>query len=129
MAYFAAVVTTAPHIPYPILHDALLTPAFAATIYGFALLPSWTRVFEFAPLVLLGDASYSFYLVHSNLLGMVFRPTGEPMNLAIWKIALGTLVPVVVSIAIYKFIETPARRKLRGKMKPLPEIAPAAATA
>ena len=129
VAYFAAAIITAPRIPYPILHDALLTPAFSAIIYGLALRPSWTRLFEFAPLVLLGDASYSFYLVHSNLLGMIFRPTGEPLNIAAWKIAIGTLVPVAASIAIYRFIETPARKKLRGKMKHQPEIAPAAATA
>ena len=129
VAYFAAVVISAPHIPYPILHDALLTPAFAAIIYGLALRPSWTRLFEFAPLILLGDASYSFYLVHVSLLARVFRPRGVPLNLAAWQIALGTLVPVVVSILIYKFIETPARRKLRGKMRRQPEMAPAAATA
>lgn len=129
MVYFTAVIISAPHIPYPILHDALLTPAFAAIIYGLALRPAWTTFLAFGPLVLLGDASYSFYLVHSNLLGMIFRPTGEPLHLPAWKIALGTLVPIAASIAIYKFIEGPARRKLRGKPKREPEMAPAAATA
>jgi peptidoglycan/LPS O-acetylase OafA/YrhL len=60
-------------------------------------------------------------------IGMVFQPTGEPMHLPAWKIVAGVLVPVVVSICVYKFIEGPARRKLRGKKKRELEVAPAAA--
>ena len=110
--------------------DAALMPAFAAIILGLALRPSWTRVLEFWPLVLLGDASYSFYLLHANLIGMVFQPTGEPSHLPVWKIIAGLLVPVTVSILVYKFIEQPARRKLLGKKKRELEVASAiAATA
>ena len=130
LIYFSIIVARAPHIPYPILHDAALMPAFAAIIFGLALRPSWTRVLEFWPLVLLGDASYSFYLLHANLIGMVFQPTGEPSHLPVWKIIAGLLVPVTVSILVYKFIEQPARRKLLGKKKRELEVAPAiAATA
>lgn len=129
LAYFSIVILRAPHIPYPILHDAMLTPAFAAIIFGLALRPSWSRVLEFSPLVLLGDASYSFYLLHSNLLGAVFQPNGQPAHLPLWKLIGGTMIPVAVSVLVYKFIESPARRKLRGKPKPGPELAPAAATA
>jgi len=129
VAYFALMVALAPRIPYPILHDSALTPGFALIIFGLALRPAWSRVLEFWPLVLLGDASYSFYLLHSNLLGMVFQPTGEPMHLAWWKLIGGVMVPVAISIAVYKWIEEPARRKLRGKKKRELKAAPAAATA
>ena len=37
VVYFSAV------IPYPILHTALLAPAFAAIVYGFAVRPNWAR--------------------------------------------------------------------------------------
>ena len=129
VSYFVTVVARAPHVPYPILHDAALTPGFAAIIFGLALRPSWTQVLEFRPLVLLGDASYSFYLLHAIFIGMVFQPTGEPMHLSAWRIVAGVLVPVVVSICVHKFIEGPARRKLRGKKKRELQVAPAAATA
>jgi|SRR5579864_65212 len=127
LSYFVIVVVAAPYIPYPILHDAALTPGFAAIIFGMALRPSWSKVLEFWPLVLLGDASYSFYLLHSNFIGMVFQPRGEPMHLAAWKIVAGLMVPVAVSICVYKFIEAPARRKLLGKKKRELEVAPAVA--
>lgn len=128
LIYFACIVAIAPRIPYPILHDAALAPAFVAIIYGLALRPSWSRVLEVTPLVLLGEASYSFYLLHANLLGWIFQPTGEPMHPSLGRMLLGIAVPIALSIAVFKLIEQPARRKLRGKEKAPPEFAQAAAT-
>jgi peptidoglycan/LPS O-acetylase OafA/YrhL len=127
LAYFAMIVAAAPRIPYPILHDSALTPGFALIIFGLALRPAWSRFLEFWPLVLLGDASYSFYLLHSNLIGMVFQPTGEPLHLPLWKLIAGLMVPIAVSIVVYRWIESTARRKLLGKKKRKLEVAPAAA--
>jgi peptidoglycan/LPS O-acetylase OafA/YrhL len=127
LAYFLIIIAAWPRIPYPILHDAALTPAFAALIYGLALRPSWSQVLEVPPLVLLGDASYSFYLLHGYLIGMVFQPNGQPQHVSWWKIAAGLLLPIAVSIAVYKWIESPARRKLLGKKKRELEIVPASA--
>lgn len=127
-AYFAVMVGLAPRIPYPVLHDAALTPGFALIIFGLALRPAWSRVLEFWPLVLLGDASYSFYLLHANLIAMVFNPTGQPLNLPLWKLIAGLMVPVAISIVVYKWIESPARRKLLKKKKRELKAAPAAAT-
>ncbi len=110
-------------------HDAALTPAFVAIIYGMALRPHWTKVLEIPPLVLLGEASYSFYLLHSNLLGWIFQPTGQPMHPSFGKMILGVMVPIVLSILVYKLIEGPARRLLRGKKKAALQLTPAAATA
>jgi peptidoglycan/LPS O-acetylase OafA/YrhL len=94
-----------------------------------ALRPAWSRYLEFWPLVLLGDASYSFYLLHSNLIGMVFQPTGEPLHLPLWKLIAGLAVPIAVSIAAFKWIESPAQRKLLGKKERELKAAPAPATA
>ncbi len=127
LAYFGLMVALAPRIPYPILHDTALTPAFVAIIYGMALRPSWTRVLEISPLVLLGEASYSFYLLHANLLGWIFQPTGQPMHPSIGRMTLGVTIPIAVSILVYKLIEVPARRLLCGKKKPAPQLRPAAA--
>jgi peptidoglycan/LPS O-acetylase OafA/YrhL len=129
VVYFGLMVALAPRVPYPVLHDAALTPGFAMIIFGLALRPAWSRILEFWPLILLGDASYSFYLLHSNLIPMVFQPTGEPLHLPLWKVAAGVMVPIAVSIGVYKWIEEPARRKLRGKNKRELKAAPAAATA
>ena len=128
LIYFACIVAIAPRIPYPVLHDAALTPAFVAMIYGLALRPSWSRVLEVGPLVLLGEASYSFYLLHANLLGWIFQPTGQPMHPSLGRMVLGIAVPIGLSIVVFKFIEQPARRKLRGKKKTPPEFAQVPAT-
>jgi peptidoglycan/LPS O-acetylase OafA/YrhL len=128
LAYFAVIIATANRIPYPILHDAALTPAFAAIIFGIAFRPKWTRVLEIAPLILLGEASYSFYLLHSSLIGMIFNPTGQPLHPSVPRFILGLVIPVGISILVFKLIEQPARRKLRGKKKPSPELTQAAAT-
>jgi peptidoglycan/LPS O-acetylase OafA/YrhL len=129
LAYFVFIVALAPRIPYPILHDAALTPAFVSIIYGMALRPPWTMVLEIPPLVLLGEASYSFYLLHSNMLGWIFQPTGEPLHPSFGKMILGVTIPILVSILVYKLIEEPARRVLRGKKKLVSQLTPAAATA
>ena len=78
------VVAFSSHIPYPILHDSLMAPAFAAIIYGLALRPQWSAVLEFKPLVLLGDASYSLYLLHSFILGAYFMPMGTLRKMSRW---------------------------------------------
>jgi peptidoglycan/LPS O-acetylase OafA/YrhL len=112
---FAAVAIGSPHIPYPMLHDALLAPAFAALIIGLALRPRWTAFMEFGPLVLLGNASYSLYLLHSFFLGMFFMPKGEPKPYGPIGMAIGMLIPFLVAILAYRYIEEPLRRKLRPK--------------
>src|SRR5215471_20792503 len=69
---FAVVILLAPHIPNPILSVGILSPAFAAIIYGAALQPKWTSFLAFPVLVLLGEASYSLYLLHSLVFTRIF---------------------------------------------------------
>jgi peptidoglycan/LPS O-acetylase OafA/YrhL len=115
LAAFLAVTTVSPRIPYPILHDSALTPAFAAIIFGLALRPEWISFLEIRPLVLLGDASYTLYLLHSFILSVYFSPFGQLRHMSVGGIAIGMLIPIVVSLLVYRWIETPARRWLRPK--------------
>jgi peptidoglycan/LPS O-acetylase OafA/YrhL len=104
------------HIPFAILHTALLPPAFAAIVYGLALQPSWLRFLRWSPLVLLGDASYSLYLLHSTIMGMYFLGnSGQPRHMTVGGIALGIALIIGSAVLVFKLIEEPARRKLRGK--------------
>jgi peptidoglycan/LPS O-acetylase OafA/YrhL len=106
-------------IAYPVLHTSLLAPAFAAIIYGFALRPAWGAPLTWKPLVFLGDASYSLYLLHSFFMGPFFyTPTGVPRHRGPgWYILFFVLV-LGLSGLVYRFIEEPSRRKLRGKPSP-----------
>jgi peptidoglycan/LPS O-acetylase OafA/YrhL len=113
VAYFSGV------IPYAILHTALLAPAFAAIVYGFALRPKWGTILENRLLVLCGDASYSLYLLHSMIIGMYFHSTtGQLRNQTPVGVLVFVLLAVTISALVYRFIEEPARNKLNPKRKP-----------
>jgi peptidoglycan/LPS O-acetylase OafA/YrhL len=113
VVYFSAV------IPYPILHTALLAPAFAAIVYGFALRPNWGAILENRLLVLCGDASYSLYLLHSMIVGMYFHSTtGQLRYQSPMGILVFVLIAVSISALVYRFIEEPARRKLNPRRRP-----------
>ncbi len=103
-------------IPFAMLHTALLAPAFAAIVYGLALQPKWTAFLRWSPLVLLGNASYSFYLLHSNIMGMYFfGSTGQLTHTSFAGVVGAFALVTAASLLVFRFIEEPARRKLRGK--------------
>ena len=112
---FAAVVLFAPQIPNPVLSAGILSPAFAAIIYGAAQQPKWTSFLTLPALVLLGDASYSLYLLHSLVITRIFDSL-RPWS---WSLrVIGSLVAaILISIIAYRLVEEPARRLLRPKTK------------
>ncbi len=106
-------------IPYPVLHTSLLAPAFAAIVYGFALRPAWGAPLAWKPLVFLGDASYSLYLLHSFFLGPFFyTQTGVPRHRGPGWYFLFFVLILGISGLVYRFVEEPSRRRLRGKQSP-----------
>ena len=120
LTVFAAAVVASPHIPYPILHDGVLAPALAAIILGLAMRPHWSNFLNFAPLVLLGNASYSLYLLHNFVLSVYFTPMGKLKPYGPLGTAIGYLLPILIAVVVYKFIEEPLRRKLRPKAQERP---------
>jgi peptidoglycan/LPS O-acetylase OafA/YrhL len=105
-------------IPYPILHTALLAPAFAAIVYGFALRPRWGSLLENRVFVLLGDASYSVYLLHVTIMFNFFRKqSGELRYQGFWAVIIYLLLSFTISALVYRFIEEPARQKLNPRRK------------
>lgn len=101
------------------------TPFFGLIIIGVAAGPVPLGDLLLHPrLVELGDASYALYLLHWVPI-MVFRhaaPYVPPLAAPV-----GVLVTVVCSLASYHWIETPARRWIRGKTSgksPLQLMAP-----
>ena len=112
-------------IPYAVMHSGLLAPAFALLIFGFATQPAWTNFLALKPFLLLGEASYSLYLLHSFPMAvMVFLlhlgNAPHPLRLAL----LYVLAITLVSIGVFLGIENPLRRLLRPhrRVKPLQAI-------
>ncbi len=88
---------------------------FAAILYGLIGFTSVVhRFLETAPLVFLGDISYSVYLTHLLIAEIVFRvfvPAGG--TTASWWLIAGYLVTVIgFSTLTYRLVEKPSRRRV-----------------
>lgn len=102
-------------IPNPLISAGFLSPAFAAIIFGVAQQPGWTHFLTFRPLVLLGEASYSLYLLHSFVIEKTFELT--PNLPHEFQVGVCVVAALGASLASYKFIEEPARKVLRPKAR------------
>jgi len=105
-------------VAWSLSDETFLAPAFASVIYGFALRPNWATLFEWKPLEFLGEASYSLYLLHSFIMGPFFNTqAGDPRHRSYGWICVYLVLAVSISGLVYRLIEVPARRKLRGTKK------------
>jgi peptidoglycan/LPS O-acetylase OafA/YrhL len=95
-------------IPYLLMNDGLLTPAFGCLLLAFASGEHLSaRIISLPWLVVLGEASYGLYLIHIplwHLLGL--------NNLTVSPIAYVLYVAsaVALSVVSFYFFETPARQ-------------------
>src|SRR5271166_389240 len=118
-------------VPYLIVHTALPGPAAVAMVVGIALQPSWAAWLNNRALVLIGNASYSFYLLHTMFVWPFFHNfrTQAVRNQGFIGIGLWLVMMLIISSLVYRFIEEPSRRKLRPKRDTKPMPTPAAAIA
>ncbi len=125
-----ATVVASRFVPYLVVHTAMSGLPFAALVYGIALEPKWASWLNHRLLVLFGNASYSFYLLHTTFAGMFFYnvKTGRVHFNGILGITIWTVMMLIISSLVYRFIEEPLRRKLRPRRDTVP-IAPVPATA
>ncbi len=106
----AVVLGLSQHLPYVMLHNGLLIPLQCALILGLTGRHRLARLLSRPALMLLGEASYSFYLIHMQVLeGMAqhFDIRMSIMN-AVWRIAL----IAGFCVLLYLWVERPSRRVL-----------------
>jgi peptidoglycan/LPS O-acetylase OafA/YrhL len=126
-----ALITTAfsHQIAYPILHTGLYAPAFAAIICGLALSPHWAEFLEGRWLLLLGQSSYALYLLHVTCIGVILywgslmsskanQVAAPSIGPSLGRAVIAALTATFVAVLVFKFVEEPARKWLRGKPKP-----------
>ena len=105
-------------VPYPLLHNGLLAPCFAAIIYALAIgVGPLARLLAVRQIVRLGEASYALYLLHVPVrnyiqtLGHVFGVPGRMtpvLDMATIAVAIAT------SVVVFDRVEEPARRAIRS---------------
>jgi peptidoglycan/LPS O-acetylase OafA/YrhL len=113
------------NLPYPLFHNGILAPLFALCIVGLAAddfgLGSPT-------LLLLGEASYSLYIIHSPVLSWS-KAFFDLLHVTVPAWLFGTTflaVSIVASVCTYKLIELPVKnvlcRRQHKRHQPLPEL-------
>jgi peptidoglycan/LPS O-acetylase OafA/YrhL len=113
-------------IPYPVMHSGLLPPAFALLIYGLASQTTSFRFLRSRLLILLGEASYSLYLLHAfPLTIMTFGLHLDRSPHVLIFVGVYLVAIVLVSIGVYVGIENPLRKRLRPSNlpQPVPKVA------
>jgi peptidoglycan/LPS O-acetylase OafA/YrhL len=104
-------------LPYPAIHNGLLAPIYGLLILAIASDP---KMLANPILELLGESSYSLYLLHASvIIGFGFVAARLQWH-GHGSVALASAaIAIVVSIASYKIIEVPARRFIRSRLMPV----------
>ena len=102
-------------------YDFYFVPLAAGLILCLSLAQGpFTRVLEWRPMVLLGEISFSIYMLHGFVLWLCQDiPASFKARLPFWTGALWLLAAHLLVIGLsylsFKFIERPAHRALTGR--------------
>lgn len=105
----AALVAATGLVPEPVLHNGALAPVFALVIVALASTPGK----GFAPLSLLGEASYALYLLHVPMFLWAMAILRQRELAPGVAVTVG-LLTIPVSLLVHRFVERPLRARLRG---------------
>jgi peptidoglycan/LPS O-acetylase OafA/YrhL len=114
--------TFSPSIPHPLLHNGLLLPLYGCVIVGLALGGGpVARVLSHPVLTLLGDASYSMYILHYPVFAWLNAgPVRQKFSLSkmvgIGGMAIYLTILIAVSVLVFKTIEEPLHRLLKRRL-------------
>ncbi len=130
-ALILGVLALGPRVPYVLLHNGLLAPAFAVLLLSLATgegLPA--RLLRHPWLVRLGGASYSLYILHSPLQMVSRSVVGRALGREVLDtpaFVLGFLaLAITTALVTHRLVEQPLHRLVlrafnsRRKARPLP---------
>jgi peptidoglycan/LPS O-acetylase OafA/YrhL len=97
--------------------NGLLAPAFLFFIVVLARHKGFiTKIFSYSWLILLGDASYSLYILQKPVHGIYDKIIMQRIPLSeITHFYIFLFMLIVISILSYKYLETPMRRAIRQR--------------
>lgn len=119
MAVSGVVLAYAREIPYPLVHNGLLLPAYACVILGLALDGGWiASLLSGKAMALLGNASYAMYVLHapiqiSMLVALKRIASYEPAAGSLLWVLCYAMVVVASSCLFFKWVEEPLHSSMR----------------
>jgi peptidoglycan/LPS O-acetylase OafA/YrhL len=94
-----------------------LAPSAALLVFSAARYHNvFSRLLTSRPLLVLGDASYSIYLVHYTVLMIATKLIGSTVHSELFNalaVIVSTVAILLISILLYRCFEAPARKWLR----------------
>ncbi len=120
----------APHVPYVIIHGALLLPFFCMLVLGLTGSNPIASVFAFRPLVILGEATFALYLLHFNVFELIHNyHLPERLHVAALDPWISYIFIIALAYATVRYLEKPTQRLLlrRFGRTPVPSKAPESA--
>jgi peptidoglycan/LPS O-acetylase OafA/YrhL len=123
------IAAVAQKLPFLFALEAAFLPAFGVLLYGLALGRWPARLLAVRPLVILGEASYALYVLQFSIVftlmwaenGFVaydFMQYGRIHPSIPWPpfYLIAALTSIVISLAVWRYYETPLRRGLRRRL-------------
>ena len=120
----------APHVPYVIIHGALLLPFFCMLVLGLTGPNLIASVFAFRPLVILGETTFALYLLHFNVFELIHNyHLPERLHVVALDPWISYLFIIALAYATVRYLEKPTQRLLlrRFGRKQAPSQAPESA--
>ncbi len=114
--------------PYLLMHGGLMTPVFAALVLGLSGPHPISALFSWRPLLLIGESSYCLYLLHFNVFQLLHTyHVPERLHLAALDPWLSYAILILLALAVFRFVEIPARRAILNRFSRKPRtLLPAA---
>lgn len=107
--------------PYLLMHGGLMTPLFAALVLGLSGPHPISALFSWRPLLLIGESSYCLYLLHFNVFQLLHTyHVPERLHLAALDPWLSYVILILVALAVFHFIEIPARKAILNRFSRKP---------
>ena len=108
----------APHIPYVIVHGALLLPLFCLLILGLSGPNLIASAFAMRPLVILGETTFALYLLHFNVFEMIHTyHLVERLHLVALDPWISYVAIIALAYTTVRWIEKPARNLILNHAK------------
>ncbi len=102
-----------PHVPYVLVHGALLLPLFALLLLGLAGPSPVASVLSWRPLALFGETTFSLYLLHFNAFLLIhFYRMPERLHVTRFDPWISFAAIMLAAFVVHHGFEGPVRRRV-----------------